>query len=75
MEEDKRKARVTRTSDKRSPRGIRRLGQALIALAQAQAEAEAQAQAEAKDQRSIGRSGTAPSPPPEDHARPTGDAA
>lgn len=45
---NKDRARVTRTTEKnqKSPRGIRRLGAALIALAQAQAEAEAEAQAE-----------------------------
>lgn len=47
MDKPQKQVRVTRTTDRRSPRGVRRLGQALIALAQAQAEAEAQAQAEA----------------------------
>lgn len=40
--------RVTRTSDQRSPEGIRKLSRALIALAQAQLEAEAQAEVEAR---------------------------
>lgn len=39
--------RVVRTTERRSPEQVRRLGRALIALARAEAEAEAQAQAEA----------------------------
>lgn len=43
------KARVTRTSEHRSPEAVRRLGRALIALARAQLEAEAQAHDGTKD--------------------------
>jgi hypothetical protein len=73
MEKSKKPVRVTRTSDQRSPQGVRRLGRALIALAQAQLEAEAQAQAEAKAsarprQRDVTR------PPDNTHHR-NGDAA
>lgn len=78
MEKNQGRARVTRTNDKRSPRGIRRLGQALIALAQAQAEAEAQAQAEAntKTKPNPNQHRGKPDAQPEDDAsRPTGDAA
>jgi hypothetical protein len=75
MERNQGKARVTRTTDKRSPRGIRRLGQALIALAQAQAEAEAQAQAEANTKTKPKQQGARIDAPPQDDAsRPPGDA-
>lgn len=47
MEKPQRKVRVSRTTNQRSPKSVRRLGRALIALAQAQLEAEAQAAAEA----------------------------
>lgn len=62
--------RVTRTNERKSPRGVRRLGAALIALAQAQLEAEAKAQAEAKAVGTDGRrpttksGGDKQSPPP-----------
>lgn len=76
MENNQGKVRVTRTTDKRSPRGIRRLGQALIALAQAQAEAEAQAQAEAKANRTLRTPSSSTAKHPEDDAsRDAGDAA
>lgn len=76
MQKNEGKPRVTRTSDKRSPRGIRRLGQALIALAQAQLEAEARAQADAKAaDRALRKPGTTTGErPDEDASRPTGDA-
>ena len=75
MEEHNRKARVTRTNDKRSPRGIRRLGQALIALAQAQAEAEAQAQAQASTMTKPTHHGAKAAPSKDDVSRPPGGAA
>ncbi len=74
MQKPNKNVRVTRTTDKRSPQGVRRLGRALIALAQAQLEAEAQAQAEAKAAQRQARQGRTKKPGHEaDH--PTGDAA
>lgn len=76
MEKNQGKVRVTRTTDKRSPRGIRRLGQALIALAQAQLEAEAEAQAAAKAERSSRKpESQTVEPRPDEGSHPTGDAA
>ena len=74
MEKPNKNVRVTRTTDKRSPQGVRRLGRALIALAQAQLEAEAEAEARAKvvhDSAKQARS----KPTGEERHRPTGDAA
>ncbi len=73
MDKQQRSVRVTRTTEQRSPRNVRRLGQALIALAQAQLEAEAQAEADGKII-SSGKSGNK-KPPGEKPSRPTGDAA
>lgn len=58
--------RVMRPQEQRSPEQVRRIGRALIALAQAQLEAEAQADAE-------GRSGQ-PTKSAGKSRRPTGDA-
>lgn len=49
MNQPQDKVRVTRTNERRTPKSLRKLGRALIALAQAQLEAEAQAQTEAKN--------------------------
>lgn len=65
---------VTRTTDRRPPQSVRRLGKALIALAQAQLEAEAQAQAEATATRSSHHSALT-APPTTDSPPTTGDAA
>lgn len=73
MEKPKKQVRVTRTSDHRSPAGVRRLGRALIALAEAQLEAEAQAQTEAKSSQKPRRNNVARPKNHTDH--PTGDAA
>lgn len=73
MDEDQRTVRVTRTTELRSARGMRRLGQALIALAQTQLEAEAQAQAESKAAR--GPDKPAGSKRADERTRSTGDAA
>ncbi len=74
MKEPQRKVRVERTTPSTSADGVRRLGRALIALAQAQLEAEAQAQAEAKAAPSPTRPAT-PKPKRHQPDRPTGDAA
>lgn len=71
MEENHKNVRVTRTTDRRSPKSVRHLGRALIALAQAQLEAEAEAEARAKDD--SGKP-TGPNPSGKER-RPTGDAA
>ncbi len=44
MSSSRNHVRVVRSSERRSPEQVRRLGRALIALARAQLEAEAQAQ-------------------------------
>jgi hypothetical protein len=73
MEQKDKRVRVTRTTDQRPPRAIRRLGQALVALAQAQLEAEAQAQTSAKSQPSPPRPASNLKPKPGNRA--PGDAA
>lgn len=75
MDKPQRKVRVTRTTDERTPKSVRKLGRALIALAQAQLEAEAQAQADAKATRSPGRPATAKRADDKHNDHAAGDAA
>jgi hypothetical protein len=74
MENKKKNVRVTRTTDRRSPKSVRHLGRALIALAQAQLEAEAEAQARAKTAHDSDKQARS-KPTGEERHRPTGDAA
>lgn len=52
MDKSRKPVRVTRTTDRRTSGGLRKLSRALIALAEAQLEAEAQAEADARAVRS-----------------------
>ncbi len=74
MERPQKNARVSRTTVRQSPNNVRRLGRALIALAQAQLEAEAEAQARAQAAQDSGKPAR-PKPTSDERHRPTGDAA